>query len=75
MTNEFGDRLDRLDRLERKRANDHDEVQNRPKRREFIVRRALSQVNTDVDEFVADNDTSSVDFENIFVGHGEHFAR
>jgi hypothetical protein len=72
MANEFGDRLDRL---ERKRANDHDGVQNRPERREFIVRRALSQVNTDVDGFVADNDTSSVDFENIFVGYGEHFAR
>jgi len=68
MTNKFGDRL------ERKRVNDHDGVQNRPKQREFIVRRALRQVNTNVNEFVTDNDTSSVDFENIFVGHEEHFA-
>jgi hypothetical protein len=72
MTNEFGDRLDRL---ERQHANNHGGVQNKPKQKELNVSMVVRRVNTDVDEFVANNDTSSVDFENIFVGHGEHFAR
>ena len=33
-------------------------------------------VNTNVNEFMASNmDISDVDFEDVFVGHGEHFGQ
>jgi hypothetical protein len=69
MTTEFGDRL------ERQCANDHGEVQNRPKRREFNVNRAIKRVNTDVDKFVYDNaDMSDVDFKDVSMGYRECFG-
>jgi len=69
MANKFGDRL------ERQRANDHDGVQNRPKQRGFNVRRVIRRVNTDVDEFMADNaNLSNVDFEDVSIEHREHFG-
>ncbi|KAL9375047.1 hypothetical protein Peur_031926 [Populus x canadensis] len=71
MANEF---RDRLDKLERKHVNDHGRVQNRPKRKEFNVKRVIRRVNTNVDEFVIDNtDMSNVDFKDVSMGHGECF--
>jgi hypothetical protein len=73
MANDF---RDRLDKLERKCVNDHDGVQNRSERREFNIRRVVRGVNTNVNEFMASNmDISDVDFEDVFVGHGEHFGQ
>jgi hypothetical protein len=73
MTNEFGDRLDRL---ERQYANNHGGVQNKPKQKELNVRMVVRRVNTDVDEFVADNvGMSDIDFEDVFMGHGERFEQ
>jgi len=69
MANKFGDRL------ERQRDNDHGGVQNRPKQRGFNVRRVIRRVNTDVDEFMADNaNLSNVDFEDVSIKHREHFG-
>jgi hypothetical protein len=69
MANKFGDRL------ERQRANDHGGVQNRPKQRGFNVRRVIRRVNTDVDEFMADNaNLSNVDFEDVSIEHREYFG-
>jgi hypothetical protein len=73
MTNEFGDRLDRL---ERQHANNHGGVQIKPKQRELNVSMVVRRVNTDMDEFVANNiGMSDVDFENVFMGHGERFEQ
>jgi hypothetical protein len=52
MANKFGDRLDRL---KRQHVNNHSMVQIKPKWGEFNVRRVVRQVNTNMDEFVADN--------------------
>jgi hypothetical protein len=72
MANEF---RDRLDRLERQHVNDHGGVQNRLEQREFNVKRVVRCVNINVIEFVAHNvDISDVDFEDVFVGHKEHFG-
>jgi hypothetical protein len=69
MANEFKDRLDR------KHVNDHCRVQNKPERKEFNVKRVVRRVNTNVDEFVADNtDIRDVYFENVSVRNGEHFG-
>jgi len=65
-----------LDRLERRHANDHSGVQNRPEQREFIVRKAVRQVNADVDEFVVDNmDMDDVDFVNMSMGQWKWFGQ
>ena len=73
MTNEFGDKLDRL---ESQHVNDHGGVQIRPERREFNVMRIVIQVNTNADEFMADNtNMSDVDFEDVLMRHGEHFGQ
>jgi hypothetical protein len=61
MTNEF---RDRLNRLERQYVNNHGRVQIRPEQRELNAKRADGRINTNVDEFVADNaDTSEVYFD------------
>jgi hypothetical protein len=63
------------DRLERQHTNDHGRVQNRPKQRGFNVRRVIRRVNTDVDEFMADNaNLSNVDFEDVSIEHREYFG-
>jgi len=65
-----------LDRLERRHANDHSGVQNRPEQREFNVRKAVRQVNADVDEFVVDNmDMDDVDFVNMSMGQWKWFGQ
>jgi len=72
MANKF---RDRLDRLKRQHVNNHGGVQNRPEQREFNVKRVVRCVNINVIEFVAYNvDMSDVDFEDVFVGHKEHFG-
>jgi len=73
MANKFGDRLDRL---KRQHVNNHSMVQIKPKWGEFNVRRVVRQVNTNMDEFVANNvNISNVDFEDVSVGHGERFVQ
>ena len=72
IANKFGDKLDRL---EKQRVNDHDNVQIRHEQREFNVKRVVRQVNTNMDEFVADNtDMISVDFKDVSVKHEECFG-
>jgi lysozyme family protein len=61
MTNKY---RDKLDRLKRQHVNNHGRVQIRPEQREFNVKRVVRRVNTNVDEFVADNaNTSEVYFD------------
>jgi len=72
MTNEFGDRLARL---ERQHFNDHGVVKLRLKLGEFNVIRVVRRVNTNMDEFVANNtNMSDVDFEDVSVGQGEFWT-
>jgi len=73
MANEFGCRVDRL----KQHVNDHGRVQIfRPEQREFNVRRAVRWVNTNMNEFVAENtDMSDVDFEVMSAGHEECFGQ
>jgi len=41
----------------------------------FNVRRAIRRVNTNVDEFMADNaNMSNIDFEDVSMEHREHFG-
>jgi hypothetical protein len=62
--------------LERNRVNNHGRVRIRHEQKEFNVRRVVRRVNTNVDNFVVDNmDMSDVDFEDVFVGHEEHFGQ
>jgi len=59
---------DKLDRLKRQHVNNHGRVQIRPEQREFNVKRAVRRLNTNVDEFVADNaDTSEVYFDDNII--------
>jgi hypothetical protein len=61
--------------LERQHVNDNGRVQIRPKKREFNVRRAIRQVNTIVDEFMANiADIGDVDFKVVSGGHEECFG-
>ena len=55
-----------MDRLERQRVNDHGRIQIRLERRKFNVRRVVRRVNTNVDEFTADNMyMNDVDFKDV----------
>ena len=70
VANAFGDRL------ERQHANYHGRVQISSEQRKFNVKRVVRRVNTNVDEFTADNmDMSNNDFENVFMGHGKCFGK
>jgi len=70
VANAFGNRL------ERQHVNDHGKVQIRSKQREFNVKGIVKRVNTNVDEFMADNmDIRDVDFEDVFVGYGKCFEK
>jgi len=73
MTNKFGDRLARL---ERQHFNDHGMVKLRPKLGEFNVIRVVMRVNTNMDEFVANNmNMSDVDFKDMSMGQGGSFGQ
>ena len=73
MANKFGNRLDTL---KRQHVNYYGRVQIRLKQREFNIRRVVRRVNTNVDEYVADNmDTSDADFKYMSVGHENFFGQ